>query len=157
MLTEPIVARLDHCRSELPFFRRSVIPRALTWKRLQQPSSRASTLLTGLFSVPLTRITSVPECAGSSMGFLWGSSTVAELWGFCGAGQRPSTCLADRHGAQYSNLWVVVTSRITAATHHECALGGAAAQLCPDRRGPSGRLTAGALLAGRVLIGPAAA
>jgi hypothetical protein len=26
-----------------------------------------------LFSVPLTRITSVPECAVSSVGFLWGS------------------------------------------------------------------------------------
>jgi hypothetical protein len=34
---------------ELPLFRRSVIPRALTWKSRQQPSSRASTLLTGYF------------------------------------------------------------------------------------------------------------
>ena len=30
-----------------PLFRSSVILRALTWKTLQQPSSRASTLLTG--------------------------------------------------------------------------------------------------------------
>src|SRR5580704_4497924 len=34
---------------ELPLFRRSITPRALTWKSLQQPSSRASTLLTGYF------------------------------------------------------------------------------------------------------------
>ena len=34
---------------DLPLFRRSINPRALTWKRLQQPSSRASTLLTGYF------------------------------------------------------------------------------------------------------------
>ena len=32
---------------DLPLFRSSVILRALTWKRLQQPSSRASMLLTG--------------------------------------------------------------------------------------------------------------
>jgi hypothetical protein len=31
---------------DLPFFRSSVIPRGLTWERLQQPSSRALTLLT---------------------------------------------------------------------------------------------------------------
>ena len=34
---------------ELPLFRRSIIPRAVTWERLQQPSSRASALLTGYF------------------------------------------------------------------------------------------------------------
>jgi hypothetical protein len=33
--------------SELPPFRRSIILRALTWKRRRQPSSRASVLLTG--------------------------------------------------------------------------------------------------------------
>ena len=31
----------------------------------------------GLFSVPLTCITSVPECAVSSVGFLWGSAAVS--------------------------------------------------------------------------------
>ena len=30
-----------------------------------------------LFSVSLTRITSVPECAVSSVGFLWGSAAVS--------------------------------------------------------------------------------
>ena len=38
-----------------------------------------------LFSLPLTRITSVPECAVSSVGFLWGSAAVSlscgVLWG----------------------------------------------------------------------------
>src|SRR5689334_4792007 len=35
-----------------------------------------------LFSLPLTRITSVPECAVSSVGFLWGPATVSQP---CGA------------------------------------------------------------------------
>jgi hypothetical protein len=35
--------------SDLPVFRRSVIPKALTWESRQQPSSRAYTLLTGYF------------------------------------------------------------------------------------------------------------
>jgi hypothetical protein len=34
-----------------------------------------------LFSVPLTRITSVPECAVSSVGFLWGSAAVSRSCG----------------------------------------------------------------------------
>ena len=34
-----------------------------------------------LFSVPLTRITSVPECAVSSVGFVWGSPTVSRSCG----------------------------------------------------------------------------
>src|SRR5208337_5153922 len=34
-----------------------------------------------LFSVPLTRITSVPECAVSSVGFLWGSAAVSPTCG----------------------------------------------------------------------------
>jgi hypothetical protein len=34
-----------------------------------------------LFSVPLTRITSVPECAVSSVGFLWGLAAVSRSCG----------------------------------------------------------------------------
>src|SRR6266700_2887633 len=34
-----------------------------------------------LFSVPLTRITSVPECAVSSVGFLWGPPAVSRSCG----------------------------------------------------------------------------
>jgi hypothetical protein len=42
--------RLGRTRTaELPLFRRSITPRALTWKSRRQPSSRASTLLTGYF------------------------------------------------------------------------------------------------------------
>ena len=52
----PVVERrIERCLLELaaadpaepPLFRRSIILRALTWKTLQQPSSRASALLTG--------------------------------------------------------------------------------------------------------------
>jgi hypothetical protein len=39
----------DDLITDLPLFRSSVIPKAHTWKRLQQPSSHASTLLTGCF------------------------------------------------------------------------------------------------------------
>ena len=43
-----------------------------------------------LFSVPLTRITSVPECAASSVGFLWGSGAVSRSCGvLCGARRSP--------------------------------------------------------------------
>jgi len=42
-----LAASCDHVTR---LFRRSIIPRALTWKRRQQPSSRASMLLTGYFS-----------------------------------------------------------------------------------------------------------
>jgi hypothetical protein len=34
-----------------------------------------------LFSVPLTRITSVPECAVPSVGFLWGPAAVSRTCG----------------------------------------------------------------------------
>jgi hypothetical protein len=54
-------------------------------ERLRQPSSRALTLLTGCSPCLLTRITSVPECAVSSVGFLWDQppcrGVVGFLWG----------------------------------------------------------------------------
>ena len=37
-----------------------------------------------LFSMPLTRVTGVPECAVSSVGFLWGSAPYRGVVGFCG-------------------------------------------------------------------------
>ncbi len=64
---------------ELPLMS-SIIPRALTWKRLQQSSSHIGAGYR-LFSVPLTRITSVLECAVSSVGFLWGSGAVSRSCG----------------------------------------------------------------------------
>jgi len=86
--------------TELPLFRRSIIPRALTWKRLRQPSSRASTLLTGCSPYLLTRITSVPECAVSSVGFLWGSAAVSWTCGVSVGSQKPMTRPATRPVSQ---------------------------------------------------------
>src|SRR5208283_5259901 len=59
-----------------------------------------------LFSVPLTRITSVPECAVSSVGFLWGSAAVSRSCGvFVGlaealdlSGQPGTGCPGTRWG-----------------------------------------------------------
>jgi len=43
-----------------------------------------------LFSVSLTRITSVPECAVSSVGILWGSASVSRSCGvFVGLAEAP--------------------------------------------------------------------
>jgi hypothetical protein len=63
-----------------------------------------------LFSVPLTRITSVPECAVSSVGFLWGSGTVSRRCGVSVGSPRPLAGSADRPGssvrsASYAPNW----------------------------------------------------
>ena len=64
---------------ELPLMS-SIIPRALTW---MAPTVQLTRIGAGyqLFSVPLTRITSVLECAVSSVGFLWGSGAVSRSCG----------------------------------------------------------------------------
>jgi hypothetical protein len=49
-----------------------------------------------LFAYLLTRITSVPECAVSSVGFLWGSGTVSRRCGVSVGSQRPLAESADR-------------------------------------------------------------
>ena len=49
-----------------------------------------------LFSVPLTRITSVPGCAVSSVGFLWGSGTVSRRCGVSVGSPEPLAGPADR-------------------------------------------------------------
>jgi len=68
---------------ELPLFRRSITPRAITWKAPTAQLTRIGAA-DRLFSVPLTRITSVPECAVSSVGFLWDQApcrgVVGILW-----------------------------------------------------------------------------
>ena len=46
-----------------------------------------------LFAVPLTRITSVPECAVPSVGFLWDRPPCRGLVGFLWGSQKPLTCL----------------------------------------------------------------
>jgi hypothetical protein len=54
-----------------------------------------------LFSVPLTRITSVPKCAVSSVGFLWGPPPCRGLAGFLwGSAEAPDSAPADRSVAQ---------------------------------------------------------
>jgi hypothetical protein len=56
-----------------------------------------------LFSVPLTRITSVPGCAVSSVGFLWGSAAVScSCGGSVGPAEAPDSAPADRPGSATS-------------------------------------------------------
>ena len=68
-----------------------------------------------LFSVPLTRITSVPECAVSSVGFLWGSAAVSPTCGVSvGLAEAPD-CPADpTQGTRYRNSRrLMITFRVT--------------------------------------------
>ncbi len=62
---------------ELPLFRRSVIPESAYLEKVPTAQLTRIDAADRLFSVPLTRITSVPECAVPSVGFLWGSATVS--------------------------------------------------------------------------------
>lgn len=83
---------------ELPLFRRSVIPRALT------PTAQLTRIGAAdrLFSVPLTRITSVPECGVSSVGFLWGLAAVSLA---CAVSVGLAECLIQAADtARYRNL-----------------------------------------------------
>jgi len=51
--------------------------------------------------VPLTRITSVPECAVSSVGFLWGPAAVSRTCGvFVGLAGAPDSARPTRPGTQ---------------------------------------------------------
>jgi hypothetical protein len=83
---------------DLPLFRRSVIPRALTWRKPPTAQPTGVYAADRLFSVSLTRITSVPECAVSSVGFLWGSAAVSLSCGVLWGSPKPLTGLADPHG-----------------------------------------------------------
>src|SRR5229473_1983696 len=69
-----------------------------------------------LFSVPLTRITSVPECAVSSVGFLWGSAAVSRTCGVSvGLAEAPDLPgRTDTGHPRYSNSWMLmITPRVT--------------------------------------------
>src|ERR1700724_3235263 len=58
-----------------------------------------------LFSVPLIRITSVPECAVSSVGFLWGSAAVSRsCGGSVGLPEAPDFPGRPDTGTRYGNL-----------------------------------------------------
>ena len=99
--------------SELPPFRRSIIPRALTWKRLRQPSSRASALLSGYFITFNTHNKCTGVCRfvrGVPVGI---GRRIAALWGFCGAGA-PRLRGRSAQAPGCSTRWVpVITSRVT--------------------------------------------
>ena len=124
-----------HC-AELPLVRSSVIARALTWKRLLQPSSRASTLLTGCSPwllhasqvyrrVPFRPWVSCgdrPPCRGF-VGFLWG-------W-LDSLGWRGQPARAPG----YSTLWVpVITLRVTQGYRTASQSGGNSAPGLGGRR-----------------------
>jgi hypothetical protein len=75
-----------------------------------------------LFSVPLTRITSVPECAVSSVGFLWGSGTVSRRCGVSVGSQRPLAGSADRRGVpRYRGFRTPMTTFLV-TQRHRCHL-----------------------------------
>ena len=69
-----------------------------------------------LFSVSLTRITSVPECAVSSVGFLWGSAAVSRTCGVSlGLARVPDLPgRTDTGDPRYSCSWMLmITPRVT--------------------------------------------
>ncbi|SRR6266567_6744763 len=77
--------------AELPLFRSSIIPRALTRKKLQQPSSRASTLLAGCSRAFNTH----NKCTGVCRfvrGIPVGTATVART---CGISVGPAEALTQ--------------------------------------------------------------
>ena len=75
-----------------------------------------------LFSVPLTRITSVPECAVSSVGFLWGSGTVSRRCGVSVGSPRPLAGSADRRGVpRYRGFRTPMTTFLV-TQRHRCHL-----------------------------------
>ncbi len=65
---------------ELPLFRGSITLRASTWKSSNNPAHAHRRWIAAIFRT-ITGITSVPECAVSSVGFLWGSATVSRTCG----------------------------------------------------------------------------
>ncbi len=76
-----------------------------------------------LFSVPLTRITSVPECAVSSVGFLWGPAAVSLSCGVSvGLAEAPNW--PGRPGTGYpspADFRILVTPfRVTSVTEATC-------------------------------------
>ncbi len=75
-----------------------------------------------LFSVPLTRITSVPECAVSSVGFLWGSAAVSPTCGgSVGLPEAPDFPGRPDTGTRYRNLRrLMIAFRVT--QRHRCVL-----------------------------------
>jgi hypothetical protein len=76
-----------HTMHDLPLFRGSIILKALTWKSPRSPAHAHKGWSTGL-SMLLTNVTSVPQSAVSSVGFLWGSPPGRGLVGFLWGSQK---------------------------------------------------------------------
>jgi len=77
-----------------------------SWKRLQQPSSHASKLLTTVFRAFNTH-NKCTECAVSSVGFLWVRSPCRGLVEFLWGSQKALTWLVgSKVASRYSNFWV---------------------------------------------------
>ncbi len=75
-----------------------------------------------MFSVPLTRITSVPECAVPSVGFLWGLAAVSQACGgSVGLPEAPDFPGRPDKGTRYRNLRrLLIAFRVT--QRHHCVL-----------------------------------
>jgi hypothetical protein len=82
---------------DLPLFRGSITPKALTWKSPRSPAHAHKGWSTRL-SVLSTTTTSVPLSAVSSVGFLWGSPPGRGLVGFLWGSQKALTARKMRHG-----------------------------------------------------------
>jgi hypothetical protein len=82
---------------DLPLFRGSITPEALTWKSPRNPAHAHKGWSVGL-SLLSTTITSVPQSAVSSVGFLWGSPPACGLVGFLWGSQKALAALRIRHG-----------------------------------------------------------
>ena len=125
--------------ADLPLFRSSVIPRALTWKRLQQPSSRASTPLTAILRTFNTHNKCIGVCR-FVRGFPVGIRRhVADLWGFCGPRKIPLTCLATWHGNRKLDGPLHmrrITLRRKSGSEGLCSVRGLRDHAVPSSRGP---------------------
>jgi hypothetical protein len=82
---------------DLPLFRGSITPEALTWKSPKNPAQAHKGWSTGL-SVLFTNVTSVPQSAVASVGFLWGSPPGRGLVGFLWGSQKVPSARKMRHG-----------------------------------------------------------
>jgi hypothetical protein len=82
--------------AELPLFRGSITLKALTWESPKNPAQAHKGWSTGL-SVLFTNVTSVPQSAVSSVGFLWGSLPGRGLVGFLWGSQKAPTARKMRY------------------------------------------------------------
>jgi hypothetical protein len=92
-------------RNDLPLFRSSITSESAYLENAPTAQLTRIHAADRLFSVPLTRITSVPECAVSSVGFLWGSAAVSPTCGgSVGLPEAPDFPGRPDTGTRYRNL-----------------------------------------------------